>query len=248
MLAGHMVLTDKKIALLDRAIGKGPGFGRACIALADAYKTNRQFSDSLKILKQCTRQNPDYEDAWTALACCSLDGQDPGAALEILEQAKEKLQGSPVFLSNLAWLLLENNKDLSRALTLAQTAYERLPRNTAIADTLGWAYYHKGIYSQAAWLFSDILQTSPDNPMVHYHLGMTLYRQGHVDQAVHHLQTAKQTGLPLEQEQTADTVLAEVKTLDQPSPDAPVSDAKALLIFPEEPDEDPDIITPQWQN
>jgi cellulose synthase operon protein C len=247
MLAGQMDLTDTKIALLDRAIAKDPAFGRAYIALADAYKKNRRFSDSLSILKQCTRRNPDYEDAWTALACCSLDGQDPMAALEILEQAKEQLQGSPVFLSNLAWLLLENNKDLSRALTLAQTAYERLPHNTAIADTLGWAYYRKGIYSQAAWLFSDILQTSPDNPMVHYHLGMTLYRQGDIDKAVHHLQTAKQTGLPLDQEQEADTVLTEVKTLDQPSPDAAVSaDAKTLLIFPEGPDDETDIITPEW--
>jgi cellulose synthase operon protein C len=154
---------------------------------------------------------------------------------------------SPVFLSNLAWLLLENNKDPNRALTLAQTAYERLPRNTAIADTLGWAYYHKGIYSQAAWLFSDILQTSPDNPLVHYHLGMTLYRQGRVDKAVHHLQTAKQTGLPPNQEQAADTILAEVKTLDESSPDAAVSaDAETLLRFPEGPDDEADIITPEW--
>ncbi|MCA1784599.1 MAG: tetratricopeptide repeat protein, partial [Desulfobacteraceae bacterium] len=194
-LAGQMDQVRQQIALLEKAIATDPGFGAGYIALAKALRKDNQFNRSIKILKTCTQKNPDYEDAWMALARCSIAGQDPEAALEILEQAHEKLQGSPVFLGNLAWLLLENNKDVNKALNLAQMAYERLPDNIAIADTLGWAYYHKGIYSQAAWLFADILQKAPDNAMVHFHLGMTCYRQGDIDKAVHHLQTAKTAGL-----------------------------------------------------
>jgi len=246
-LAGQMNQAKLQIALLDRAIAKDMRFGPAYVAMAGAYKKNQQFSDAVKILQKCTQQNPDYEPAWIALARCSVDGQDFAGALEILEQAKEKLQGSPVFLSNLAWLLLENNKDVSRALTLAQTAYEQLPDNIAIGDTLGWAYFHKGIYSQAFWLFSDLVQKAPENPMIHYHLGMTLYRQGHVDKAVFHLDAAKNAGLPPDHVQTIDEVMAEIKTLEKDAADTlEKADAESLLVFPETPDKDLDIITPDW--
>ncbi len=246
-LAGQMDQVKMQIALLDRVIAKDPTFGAAYVALAGAYKKNQQFSDAVRTLQRCTQKNPDYEPAWIAMARCSFDGQDIEGSLEILEQAKEKLQGSPVFLSNLAWLLLENNKDVSRALTLAQTAYERLPDNIAIGDTLGWAYFHKGIYSQAAWLFSDLVQKAPNNPMIRYHLGMTLFRQGHVDKAVFHLDTARTAGLPPDHVRTIDAVIAEIKTLENNAAD-PLgkTDAENLLVFPDAPDKEVDIITPDW--
>ena len=247
-LAGEMDQVKMQIALLSRAIAKAPAFGAAYVALAGAYKKNQQFSDAVKTLQKCTQQNPDYEPAWITLSRCRLDGQDFAGALEILEQAKEKLQGSPVFLSNLAWLLLENNKDISRALTMAQTAYEKLPDNIAVGDTLGWAYFHKGIYSQAAWLFSDLIQKAPKNPMIQYHLGMTLYRQGHVDRAVVHLDAARTPELPPDHVRTIDTVMAEIQTLGNDAAD-PLgkTNAETMLVFPETPDKEGDIISPDWK-
>ena len=247
-LAGEMGQVKMQIALLDRAIAKNPNFGAAYVALAGAHKKNQQFSEAARTLEKCTQQNPDYEPAWITLSQCRLDSQDFAGALEIMEKAKEKLQGSPVFLSNLAWLLLENNKEVSRALTLAQTAYEQLPDNIAIGDTLGWAYFHKGIYSQAAWLFADLVKKAPKNPMIHYHLGMTLYRQGHVDKAVVHLDAARIPELPPDHVRTIDTVMAEIKTLENAAAD-PLGkkDAETLLVFPETPDKDLEIITPDWK-
>ena len=43
-------------------------------------------------------------------------------------------------------------------------------------DTLGWVYYQKGFYDSAIREFEESLQKMPDNPIIHYHLGLAYYR------------------------------------------------------------------------
>jgi tetratricopeptide (TPR) repeat protein len=43
---------------------------------------------------------------------------------------------------------------------------------------LGWIYYKKQVYLRAISLFKDALEKLPDNPTVHYHLGMAYYKKG----------------------------------------------------------------------
>ena len=59
---------------------------------------------------------------------------------------------------------------------LAQTARKGLPNSPAVADTLGWIYYRKGVYPMAVSFLKQALQlqeknTMPENPDIHYHLG-----------------------------------------------------------------------------
>jgi len=60
---------------------------------------------------------------------------------------------------------------------LAQTARSGMPNSPYAADTLGWAYYHKGIYQSAIDQFREALRLSeklgqPDDADFHYHLGL----------------------------------------------------------------------------
>ena len=60
---------------------------------------------------------------------------------------------------------------------LAQTARRGMPESPNAADTLGWAYYQKGIYQSAISQFQEALRLSekrgaPDDADLHYHLGL----------------------------------------------------------------------------
>jgi tetratricopeptide (TPR) repeat protein len=44
-------------------------------------------------------------------------------------------------------------------------------------DTLGWVYYKKGLYDSAISEFSSSLEKIPENPIVHYHLGLAYYKK-----------------------------------------------------------------------
>jgi tetratricopeptide (TPR) repeat protein len=78
--------------------------------------------------------------------------------------------------NELARLMLNMGENLDIALGLAQTAGKGLPKSSAVADTLGWIYYRKGVYPLAVNYLQEALKLQetnkmPDNPDIHYRLG-----------------------------------------------------------------------------
>lgn len=96
--------------------------------------------------------------------------------------------------NNLAFLMLENNQDVDMALTLAQSARRTLPHSSNTADTLAWAYYHKGIYGSARELLEDAAKTNPNDASIQYHLGMVYSKMGNKADAIDHLKKAVSLG------------------------------------------------------
>jgi cellulose synthase operon protein C len=100
------------------------------------------------------------------------------------DQAKDMYQhalgiqpGQPLASNNLAYVMLETGGNVDVAMAMAQTARRGMPDSANAADTLGWAYYQKGIYQSAISEFQEALRLSekhgePDDSTIHYHLGM----------------------------------------------------------------------------
>jgi tetratricopeptide (TPR) repeat protein len=84
---------------------------------------------------------------------------------------------NPVASNDLARVMLQTGGNFDVALSLAQTAMRGLPDSPGVADTLGWIYYQKGVYPLAISNLQEALKLQeknnlPDNPDIHYHLGM----------------------------------------------------------------------------
>lgn len=52
-----------------------------------------------------------------------------------------------------------------------------MPESPEIADTLGWAFYRKGVYQSAIGMFEEAIKLNAkykqaENPTYHYHLGL----------------------------------------------------------------------------
>ena len=80
--------------------------------------------------------------------------------------------------NNLAYHLAARTDKLDEALALARKAKALYPEDPSIMDTLGFAYYKKGLYGNAVAQFLDCLEKIPDNPVVRYHLGLAYYGKG----------------------------------------------------------------------
>jgi Flp pilus assembly protein TadD len=85
--------------------------------------------------------------------------------------------------NNLAWLYTEHGGDKEKALQLAQTAKELAPEDPRISDTLGWILYKRGVYQRALALLKESATKLPNNPQVHYHLGMAYAQVGDKENA-----------------------------------------------------------------
>jgi len=81
------------------------------------------------------------------------------------------------------------------ALEYARSAYEKMPDNSAIGDTLGWAYYKKGSFAQASGVLIEVeakeQESGNENPQLLYHLGMSLYKEGRLYDALKRLKKFK---------------------------------------------------------
>jgi tetratricopeptide (TPR) repeat protein len=69
--------------------------------------------------------------------------------------------------------MVQTNQNLDVALSYAQAARRAMPNAPNTADTLAWVYYHKGDYAGARGLLEDAVKIAPNDPSIHYHLGMT---------------------------------------------------------------------------
>jgi len=98
-------------------------------------------------------------------------------AKKMYQQALSIVPDHPLASNNLAYVMLEQGGNVDVAMGLAQTARSGMPNSPYAADTLGWAYYHKGIYQSAIDQFREALRLSeklgqPDDADFHYHLGL----------------------------------------------------------------------------
>jgi tetratricopeptide (TPR) repeat protein len=74
-------------------------------------------------------------------------------------------------------VILQQGGNVDVAMGLAQTARRGMPDSPNAADTLGWAYYQKGVYNSAINQFQEAIHLGakrgdPDDADIHYHLGL----------------------------------------------------------------------------
>jgi cellulose synthase operon protein C len=116
-------------------------------------------------------------------------------AKAMYQQALSLSPDHPLASNNLAYVLLEQGGNVDLAMGMAQTARRGLPNSPNAADTLGWAYYHKGIYRSAISQFQEALRLNekagaPDDAVLHYHLGLAYQKANQISLARQQLQKA----------------------------------------------------------
>jgi tetratricopeptide (TPR) repeat protein len=98
-------------------------------------------------------------------------------AKTMYQKALQLQPDNPLASNNLAYVMLQQGGNVDVALAMAQTARRGMPDSSNAADTLGWAYYQKGVYLSAIQMFQESLRLNErkgaaDDATVHYHLGL----------------------------------------------------------------------------
>jgi tetratricopeptide (TPR) repeat protein len=93
------------------------------------------------------------------------------------QQALDLAPNDPLASNNLANVILQLGGNLDTALALAQNARRGMPNSPDAADTLGWVYYQQKAYQPAIDQFQEALKLAeknkaPEDPGIHYHLGL----------------------------------------------------------------------------
>ncbi len=102
--------------------------------------------------------------------------KNPAAAIQHYRKALEADPANVPALNSIAYLLANEMGQADEALKYAQQAQELAPNNVFVEDTIGWAYFRKGLYSNAI----DHLQraAAKGGVTVRYHLAMAYMKAG----------------------------------------------------------------------
>jgi len=132
---------------------------------------------ALALYQQSIKDNP-HEARFYILSGELYEAkQNWDQAKAMYQQALTIQPDHPLASNNLAYVILQQGGNVDVALAMAQTARRGMPDSANAADTLGWAYYQKGIYQSAISQFQEAVRLSekhgaPDDADLHYHLGL----------------------------------------------------------------------------
>lgn len=164
-------------------------FDEAAVTAEQAIQLNSSDGDAVSLIAQIAvnqGRTAQAIAAWTKWSSSHPNDAGALAILGTLEESRGNLHQAetyyrkalqiqpqqPIAANNLAYRMLQNDQTPDLALTLAQTARQGMPDSPTTADTLAWAYYHKGTYQIARDLLEGAVNADPDCASMRFHLGM----------------------------------------------------------------------------
>jgi cellulose synthase operon protein C len=150
---------------------------------------------ALALYQQAIKDNPKNARFYILSGELYDAKQNWDQAKAMYQQALVVSPDNALAANNLAYVLLEQGGNVDVAMNMAQTARRGMPNSPNAADTLGWAYYQKGIYHSAIDQFLEALRLNqknggPDSATVHYHLGLAYQKVNQNTLAREHLEKA----------------------------------------------------------
>ena len=93
-------------------------------------------------------------------------------------QALNLSPDQPQVLNYLGYTWVDRGENLDQALDMIQKAVKATPTDGFIVDSLGWAYYRLGRFSDAVKTLEQAVQLKPNDPQINDHLGDAYWRAG----------------------------------------------------------------------
>jgi tetratricopeptide (TPR) repeat protein len=174
----------------EKAMKLNPADNEAIVIYTRALLASGNVDKAIASWQQWTVDHPKDAQAFAVLGTLLESKGDKTQATTYYKKALQIQPEQAVAANNLSYLMMESGQNMDVALTLAQTARRLLPDSPSSADTLAWAYYHKGSFLTARDLIEDTIKISPNNPSLQYHLGMIYLKLDDKTNAVLHLKKA----------------------------------------------------------
>jgi len=175
-------------AALAAAKTANPDSAEVVLGLAQLDLMEAKWQDARQKITSVLGRNGDSTTACYWLAQVEEIQGNHKASIELYRKVIAADPANTNALNNMAVLLAETGQ-ASEALPLAQRAKELSPENAAIADTLGWVLYKKGLYGLAVRQLEEA--TSRDSTARRVsHLSMAYLKMGQIGRAQQTLQRA----------------------------------------------------------
>lgn len=215
-LEGRISLTrgerGEALQHFEKAVEADAGIFGAYEAIAQIHLAEKRLDEAGRQYETIVAKNPKYVAGHMALGTIADQMGDRKKAEASYRTALSIDRDFAPAANNLAWNLIETGGNIDEALGLAQSAKQRMPRNAAVMDTLGWVFFLKGSYLSAIAELQDAVQLDETNALIHYHLGAAYSKNNQNERARDSLERALTLNPNFKDADQARNLLKEVKT------------------------------------
>jgi tetratricopeptide (TPR) repeat protein len=193
---------------LQRAIAIDPDRLESYVLLGDFYLKRGQAAAAAEQFQSLVRRNPSSVPAGTIVGLLLEAQGKQTAAEDAYKHVLSVDSRAAVAANNLAYLYAVRNGNLDDAVQYGRVAHQQMPDDPHVNDTLGWIYSRRKTTALAIPLLEFSASKLPNNPAIHYHLGMTYLQAHDFDKAHDSLTRALALGTDFEGAADAKAALA----------------------------------------
>ncbi len=174
--------TEEARQLLEKVAAADPSDIKPLDALGNIMRSHKRYEEAIAYYDRAIKliDNPDRQH-WTffyARGTCYERLKQWDKAEVDLKKALELYPDQPLALNYLGYSWIDQNKNLEKGLELIEKAVAIKPDDGYIVDSLGWAHYKLGNYTEAVEHLERAVELRPEDPILNDHLGDALWRVG----------------------------------------------------------------------
>jgi tetratricopeptide (TPR) repeat protein len=160
-----------------------PGQSRFPLLEAGYLIEKKRLDEAKTVLEAALKDRPEDEDLLYQYGAL-LDRQgDRKTAIGIMKRIVAKNPDHADALNYIGYSMVEDGRDLERALSLIKKADKLKPENGYIVDSLAWAYFRLGKHEEAWKQIQRAVTLSSDDPTMWEHYGDIAKQIGRADKA-----------------------------------------------------------------
>jgi len=172
--------TDEAMRRLNDIIAERPHDVEALSALAELQRSAKNYPEAAATYdKAIAAVGIPQRDNWTLFyfrgICYERSKQWPKAEVDF-KKALELFPDQPLVLNYLGYSWVDQGLNLEEAFKMLRKAVELRPNDGYIVDSLGWAHYKLGQYTEAADTLERAIDLKPADPILNDHLGDAYWR------------------------------------------------------------------------
>jgi len=160
-----------------------PGQSRFPLLEAGYLIEKKRLAEAKTVLEAALKDRPDDEDLLYQYGALVDRTGDRKAAVVIMKRIVAKNPDHADALNYIGYSMVEEGRDLDRALSLIKKADKLKPENGYIVDSLAWAYFRLGKLEEAWKQIQRAVALSKDDPTMWEHYGDIARQLGRADKA-----------------------------------------------------------------
>lgn len=178
---------DDAMNVLKKIAKREPENADPYVARGDMQRGRENFAQAVveysEAIKRAGPVEPRHWSIYYARGVCYERLGEWPLAEKDLQLADTLSGGHPLVLNYLGYSWVEKKLNLDKAMEMIRKAVSRRPNDGFIVDSLGWAHFRLGEFSDAVNYLEKAAELQPEDPTINDHLGDAYWRVGRETEA-----------------------------------------------------------------